>query len=78
MRYTEFRDAIRDELRQTRSGLTWLQLRDRLGLPYEVPCPEWTRRLEEEIGLVRARGEGRAYVWSVPPFHRRSRSQPPG
>jgi hypothetical protein len=74
MRYEEFRDVIQDELRQTRSGLTWAQLRDRLGLPYQTACPNWTRRLEEEIGLVRAPGEGRAFVWSVPPFHhKRSR-----
>ena len=71
MRYEEFRDAIHDELHQSRAGLTWAQLRDRLDLPYQTPCPNWTRRLEEEIGLVRSPGEGRAYVWSVPPFHRR-------
>jgi hypothetical protein len=69
MRYVEFRDLIRDELRATRSGLTWAELRDRLGLPYQHACPEWTRRLEEEIGLVRSPGLTRAYIWSVPPFH---------
>lgn len=51
MRYAEYRDAIRRELRGARDGLTWAKLKQRLDLPYNVPCPEWTRRLEEEIGL---------------------------
>ena len=65
MRYTEFRDLIRDELHRRRTGLTWAQLRDRLSLPYERPCPAWTRCLEKEIGLVRAKGEDRALVWKL-------------
>jgi hypothetical protein len=71
MRYIEFRDAIQEELRHTKSGLTWAQLKERLDLPHAAACPEWTRRLEAEIGLVRARGTGPAYVWSVPPFHKK-------
>ena len=66
MRYEEFREAIRRELARSRAGLTWGELRDRLALPYERACPEWTRRLEEEIGLVRGKGEkGSAFVWRV-------------
>ena len=78
MRYEEFRDLIAEELRLTRSGLTWLQLKDRLDLPYAVACPQWTRRLEEEIGLVRTPGAGRAYVWTVPPFHTTPKRSPKG
>ncbi len=65
MRYVEFRDAIREELRHHRAGWTWTELRDRLDLPTDRPCPTWVRRLEEEIGLSRAPGAGRAYVWTV-------------
>jgi hypothetical protein len=75
MRYAEFRDLIEEELRKSRDGLTWAELKERLRLPYSVACPEWMRRLEEEIGLVRSKGDGRAYVWSVPPFHRRRRAE---
>ena len=32
-------------------------------LPYDRPCPEWTRRLESEIGLIRQKGTGKAFVW---------------
>ena len=65
MRYVEFRDAIQKELQQTPEGRTWVELRDHLALPYERNCPEWTARLEREIGLVRAKGEGRAFVWKL-------------
>lgn len=65
MRYVDFRDSIRDELRRNRAGLTWPQLRDRLSLPYKSPCSEWVSRLEKEIGLRRIKGTGRAYIWKV-------------
>ena len=67
MRYDDFRDVIRRELRRTRPGLTWTQLRDRLKLPYDRPCPAWTARLEKEIGLSRGRasGGGRSFVWKL-------------
>jgi hypothetical protein len=65
MRYAEFRDVIREELRRNPAGLTWVQLRDRLRLPYDRPCPTWTRQLEQEIGLSRAKGASRALVWKV-------------
>lgn len=66
MRYTEFRDRIRRQLRRRPTGLTWAKLRDALDLPYERLCPAWTARLEQEIGLVRKKGHGRALVWRVP------------
>ena len=65
MRYVDFRDSIRDELKRNRSGLTWPQLRDRLDLPYKSPCGEWVKRLEDEIGLSRIKGTGRAYTWKL-------------
>jgi hypothetical protein len=65
MRYVEFRDQIRTALRRTPTGLTWDELRDGLALPYDRPCPQWTRQLEQEIGLTRARGVGRALVWKL-------------
>jgi hypothetical protein len=65
MPYTAFNSAIAGELKRHRAGKTWKALRADLGLPYDRPCPEWTRRMEREIGLVRAKGEGRAFVWRV-------------
>ena len=65
MTYHEFRDGIERELRQHRSGLTWAELKQRLQLPYNRPCPAWVKQLEREIGLQRAKGPGRAYVWTL-------------
>lgn len=66
MRYLEFKAAIQQHLQWNRAGATWIELRDTLSLPYDRPCPEWTRRLEEEIGLVRRKSSGRALVWELP------------
>jgi hypothetical protein len=65
MRYVDYRDSIRKELSKSSAGLTWAQLQSKLSLPYERPCPEWTNRLEEEIGLIRAKGSERALVWKL-------------
>jgi hypothetical protein len=45
MRYTEYRDAIEQELRRNPDGLTWAQFQERLALPYARPYPAWIRRL---------------------------------
>ena len=65
MKYSEFRDCIRRELKRQRSGWTWKELRDRLDLPYDRPCPTWVAQLEDEIGLRRVKGNGRALVWKL-------------
>lgn len=62
MKYVEFRTEIRNELIDNPDGLTWVELRDGLGLPYERPCPTWVKQLKEDIGLMRSKGEKRAYV----------------
>jgi hypothetical protein len=58
MRYVEFKDAIHRALRSEPEGLTWIQLQQRLELPYDRPCQTWTRRLEREIGLSRSERSG--------------------
>jgi hypothetical protein len=65
MRYVEFRDAIHAELRRSAAGLTWTELQSRLGLPYDRPCPTWTKQLEADIRRQRTKGPGRSLVWRV-------------
>lgn len=65
MKYVDYRDSIRDELRRNTAGMTWSELQGRLALPYDRPCPTWTRLLETDIGLVRTKGAGRALVWKL-------------
>lgn len=67
MRYVDFRDSIREALLQNPEGLTWVQLKEMLELPYRRPCPTWVKRMEQENGLQRARGQGRAFVWKIEP-----------
>lgn len=65
MKYIEFRDTIKNELLLTPAGLTWVELRDRLDLPYDSPCQNWVGRLEKEIGLNRSERVNRALVWKI-------------
>jgi hypothetical protein len=65
MRYVDFRDSIRAALRRNAAGLKWAQLQARLTLPYDRPCPAWTKQLEQDIGLTRSKGDGRALIWKV-------------
>lgn len=65
VKYTEFRDLIQRELRLYPDGFTWEELRTRLKLPYDRPCQSWLRRMENDISLVRRKGGGRAYVWTI-------------
>jgi hypothetical protein len=65
MSFVEFKNAIDRELRRRPEGLTWIQLQQRLNLPYDRPCQTWTHRLEQEIGLSRKKGSGRALLWRV-------------
>lgn len=65
MRYTEFRDLVFEDLRSRDQGSTWKELRARLELPYDNPCPEWVARMELESGLVRRKGIGKALIWMI-------------
>ncbi len=65
MRYVDFRDMIQNELRQNPAGLTWAQLKERIDLHSDRPCQTWVNRMEQEIGLTRARNTGRAFVWKL-------------
>jgi len=67
MTYPDFKIAIQRELAKRRpAGATWEELRVGLDLPYKRPCPEWTKRLETDIGLKRLKMSSRALVWHLP------------
>ena len=73
MKYIEYRAALERELRRATEGLTWVELRERLALPYERPCPAWTQQLEKDIGLSRVQGSGRSLLWRVASAAKRPR-----
>lgn len=66
MRYTEFRDLIKNELNNHPGGLTWDELKNQLDLPYKQPCQTWIVQMEQEIGLSRAKEDQRAFTWKLP------------
>ncbi|MFO8184560.1 MAG: hypothetical protein R6U39_10335 [Candidatus Aegiribacteria sp.] len=53
MKYTEFRDSIRDFLMPRPEDGIWKEIRVALSFPCKSPCPEWVKRLETDIGLNR-------------------------
>ena len=65
MRYTEFRDTIKQALLLHPDGMTWKELQTNLKLPYRQTCPEWLGSLEKEIGLQRKVKRGNAYIWKL-------------
>jgi len=65
MTYATFRNKVQQTLRRNPSGLTWIELRGTAKLPYLRPCPEWTKQLENDIGLIRADKRGKAFIWKV-------------
>lgn len=65
MQYTDFRNSIQQELLSNPAGLTWVELRDRLSLPYNSPCQTWVLQLEKEIGLHRKDRIHNAYIWKL-------------
>lgn len=65
MTYVEYKTSIQRHLKKSSSGATWQELRDTLKLPCARPCPEWTRKLENELGLLRREGSGRSLVWTL-------------
>jgi hypothetical protein len=67
MRYVEFKNLIQKELLIHPAGLTWVQLKASLNLPYDRPCPNWVMHMEKEIGLSRVREAQRSYIWKILP-----------
>lgn len=65
MTYMDFKSTIQADLKNHAGGKTWKELKADLRLPYITPCPEWTKRLELEIGLVRKKGKGNTRIWYV-------------
>ena len=65
MKYAEFKESIQKALVKNPDGLTWLELKSSLKLPYNVPCQTWIYQLEDEIHLIRSKGDSRAYIWKI-------------
>ena len=65
MKYVEFKVLILNALQYNPNGLTWKELKETLKLAYKIPCQTWLYQLEDEIHLVRSKGEGSDYIWKI-------------
>ena len=63
MSYGEFRDKIKHVLVYN-DGMTWTEIRDKLGFEQVVPSNKWVSRLEKDIGLIRLKDK-RGIVWRL-------------
>jgi len=62
--YEKFKKQIEDVLRTESKGLTWTEIRNKLGLSQKVPNNRWVRQMEKDIGLQRVK-EDRGIVWKL-------------
>ncbi len=63
MSYEEFRDKIKKVLAYN-DGMTWTEIRDKLGFEQVVPNNKWVSRLEKDVGLIRLKDK-RGIVWRL-------------
>ncbi len=64
MSYVEFRDKIKDVLQYNDDGMTWTEIRTKLGLEQIVPNNKWVKQMEKDIGLKRFR-EIKGIIWRI-------------
>jgi hypothetical protein len=63
--YEHFRDAIRKVLETSPDGQTWTEIRTKAKLVQKFPNNVWVKRLETEIGLIRAKDEHGIFRWRL-------------
>lgn len=64
MTYEEFRDRIEELLKNEEKGLSWTEIKAKLGFPQKVPNNLWVRMMERDIGLIREK-VGTKTIWRV-------------
>jgi len=62
--YGKFKIQIEAVLKAESSGLTWTEIKSKLGLPQKAPNNKWVRMMEKDIGLTRVK-EKRGTVWKL-------------
>ena len=63
--YESFKRQIAKALKGKTRGLTWTEIKYKLGLPQKVPNNRWVRWMEKDIGLTREHVSGRGVVWRL-------------
>lgn len=63
--YEQFRDKVKQALQYKDEGMTWTQIREKLGLDQVVPNNKWVRQMEKDIGLLRVKGRDNQITWRI-------------
>jgi hypothetical protein len=63
--YEDFRDRVRNTLREAGTPLTWTAIRTTARLPQMLPNNQWVRRMELDIALVRERDSHGIIRWRL-------------
>ena len=66
--YAQFRDQVKKTLEYQDNGMTWSQIREKLGLDQVVPNNKWVRQLEKDIGLERVKQNDNVILWRTSRF----------
>lgn len=64
MTYEEFRDRIRELIKEEKKGLSWTEIKAKIGLPQKVRNNLWVKMMEKDIGLVREK-VGTKTIWRL-------------
>jgi hypothetical protein len=63
MTYAEFRDKIK-EILEYKDGMTWTEIRSKLGLEQVVPNNKWVTQMQKDIGLIRLK-DSKKILWRL-------------
>lgn len=63
--YDQFKEQVKKALEYQDNGMTWTQIRERLGLDQVVPNNKWVRQLEKDIGLERVKQKDNVILWRI-------------
>jgi len=62
--YEKFKIQIEAVLKAEPAGLTWTEIKTKLGLPQRAPNNLWVRMMEKDIGLIREKGQ-KGTIWKL-------------
>jgi predicted Zn-ribbon and HTH transcriptional regulator len=63
--YEMFRDQIRSILKESKTPLTWTEIRTRAKLGQRFPNNVWVHRMDKDIGLLRIKDKHGIIHWQL-------------
>ena len=64
--YEEFKNKIEKVLKESKTPLTWTQIKEKAGFEQKVPYNKYVLQMEKNIGLKREKNkETKQILWSI-------------